>query len=379
MSIYAIAAIWVGLAIVACLVSEKTGMTLALVEILIGVVAGNIIDLQIGEWVDYLAAVGPLLLTFLAGADINPAHIRQNLKPTLAIGLISFLLPFAVGFCAALFVLQWSPEAARIAGIALSTTSVAVVYTILWETGLNETHLGQSILAACFVTDFGTVLLLGLMFTGFTWKTVALVVVTVLVCFLARPIAERASRLFGGGTTEGEIKLVLLMLLGLGALAIFAGSEAVLPSYILGFVLASFFMERKDVIEKIRIVGYVAFLPFYFIKAGSLVSLAAVATPIALASIVLFFLVKVASKTVGILSVMKVFSFSTRDGAFASMLMSTGLTFGTISALYGLTHGFVTPSQYAMLVTAIIATAVIPTIAAQQFFMPERTESGEER
>jgi hypothetical protein len=52
--------------------------------------------------------------------------------------------------------------------------------------------------------------------------------------------------------------------------------------------------------------------------------------------------------------------------------MSTGLTFGTISALFGLTNHIINQSQYTILVTAVIGSAVVPTLIAQRWFMPRQ-------
>lgn len=376
MSIYLSAAIWVGLALIACLISKKLGITLALVEILVGVVAGNIITLEITEWVNYLASMGSVMLTFLAGADISPEGFKRNLKPCLSIGIASFLAPAIAGFLVTFFLLGWDLNAAKIAGIALSTTSVAVVYAVMWDTGLNETELGQGILAACFITDLGTVLLLGIVFTGFSWKMLILIAATAIICLIARPTAEWCLRFFGGGSTEGEHKAILLMLLILGAIAVFAGSEAVLPAYVLGLVLAGFFQDHRDQLKRLRSISYVAFVPFYFIKAGSLVSIPAIATWSALGIIGLLFVTKVGAKFLGVLPVTRLFKYTRRDGIFTTLMMATGLTFGTISSLYGLTNGLITADQYGILVTVVISTAVIPTLFASKFFMPcEETDA----
>jgi hypothetical protein len=55
---------------------------------------------------------------------------------------------------------------------------------------------------------------------------------------------------------------------------------------------------------------------------------------------------------------------------YTTLLMSTGLTFGTISALFGLAHQLITPAQYSALVAAVIGSAVVPTLIANAFFLP---------
>jgi Kef-type K+ transport system membrane component KefB len=141
-----------------------------LIEILVGVVAGNFLHLQANtDWINFLALLGSGVLTFLAGAEIDPESLKANLRASLLIGIISFAIPFLLVWLFAQFVLGWPLPQAQIAGIALSTTSVAVVYAVMIEGGLSDTSLGKMILAACFITDFGTVL----MATGLTFGTIS--------------------------------------------------------------------------------------------------------------------------------------------------------------------------------------------------------------
>src|SRR6266496_83029 len=183
-NIWFIAAFWMGLALLASLISIRLGISVALIEILMGVIVGNIHFgqyhdlLRTTEWTNFLAMLGSGVLTFLAGAEIDPASLKANLRASLSIGVLSFLLPFAGVWLFAQFVLGWPLHQAQIAGIALSTTSVAVVYAVMIEGGLGQTPLGKTILAACFITDFGTVLALGTLFANFNIWLLAFVVVT---------------------------------------------------------------------------------------------------------------------------------------------------------------------------------------------------------
>jgi Kef-type K+ transport system membrane component KefB len=167
-NIYYVAAVWLGMALLASVISIRIAVPAALVEIVVGALAGNIPGIREHvsqtDVVTFLASAGSLVLTFLAGTEIDPVSLRGHWKASLSIGLVSFLLPFlaAFGFCG--LVLGWNLHAAEIGGVALSTTSVAVVYAVMVETGLNRHDLGKLILAACFVTDLGTVLALGGLF-----------------------------------------------------------------------------------------------------------------------------------------------------------------------------------------------------------------------
>jgi len=367
-STWLVAALWVGLALAASLVSIRLGISIALVEICVGAVAGNVLDLKSTGWIDFLAGFGSVLLTFLAGAEIEPAALRRHWKPALSIGFLSFLVPFAGAWAFAQYVLGWTSDASKIAGIALSTTSVAVVYAIVLETGLNRQDLGKQILAACFVTDLGTVLALGVLFANYNWWLVLFLGVCAVVMPLASGLTERFLKRFEGQVSEPEIKLLLLMLFGLGGLSVMANSEAVLPAYVLGLMVAGAFVRHKETMHHIRIAAFALLTPFYFLKAGALIR---VETLLAGAGVIAALLaVKLAAKFAGVFPLTCVFRMERRTGAYVTLLMSTGLTFGTISAMFGLTRDLITPAQYSALVTVVIASAVVPTLIAQRHFKP---------
>src|SRR6266702_3714524 len=176
-NIWFVAAIWMGLALVASLVSIWTGISVALIEIFVGVLAGNFLHLHASnEWINFLAMLGSGVLTFLAGAEIDPRSLKANLRASALIGIISFAAPFGIVWLFTQFVLGWPLHQAQIAGVALSTTSVAVVYAVMIEGGYNDTAMGKTILAACFITDLGTVLALGVLFANFNMWLVVFVV-----------------------------------------------------------------------------------------------------------------------------------------------------------------------------------------------------------
>jgi len=365
---YLVASAWIGLALVASLISIRVGISVALVEIGLGVLAGNALGLSTTPWIDFLAAFGSVLLTFLAGAEIDPASLRRHARKALAIGFASFAAPFVAAWAFAYFVAGWDPQAAQIAGIALSTTSVAVVYAVMIESGLADAELGKLILAACFVTDLGTVLALGVLFAdfsplllGFAAATLgALIVVPRLLRWLLARVPGRVS--------EPEIKFLFLVLFGLGGLASAAGSEAVLPAYLVGLAVAGAFVHDRVLVHRMRATAFSLLTPFYFLKAGLLVSVGAVVAGAGL--IGGFLLVKVGAKVVGVWPVSRGLGLATRDANYATLLMSTGLTFGSISALFGLSRGYIDEAAYAVLVTTIILSAVVPTLIATTFFEP---------
>jgi Kef-type K+ transport system membrane component KefB len=365
--IFALAALWLGLALIATLLSIWLRIATALSEIVVGTVAQLLIGALVGTavlgtnepWIKFLSSTGAILLTFLAGAELDPVIFRAKWKEATAVGLISFLVPFLGCTAAAWYLLDWSKEASWLAGIALSTTSVAVVYAVMLEFGFNKTDYGKTVLAACFITDLGTVLALGLMFAPFTYKTLIFVMAS-LVAFTVLPwITPRFFKRFGDRPSELEAKFLLLCLFGLGALATWAESEAVLPAYVVGMVLAGTVGKDHALIRRLRTLTFGLLTPFYFIRAGSFVSLPAlIAAPAA-------FFILFAAKMVT-----KFYRSPHQEAMYTTLLMSTGLTFGSISALFGLSHGIIDQAQYSFLVATVIGSAVIPTLIANAFFLP---------
>jgi Kef-type K+ transport system membrane component KefB len=380
MNIYFVAFVWMAMALAASLISIRVGISVALVEILVGAIVGNLPHashyVEQTAFTTFLASIGSLMLTFLAGAEIDPVSLRRHWKASLSIGLISFLLPFlgALAFC--YFALGWAMRAAEIGGVALSTTSVAVVYAVMVETGLNREELGKLILAACFVTDLGTVLMLGGLFASFGGMLAVFVAVSAAVLALLPATTRFLIRRVGHRVSEPEIKFLLVVLFGLGALATAAGSEAVLPAYVAGLVIAGVFLHDRVLIDRMRSICFALLTPFFFLRAGTLISARALVSG---AGVIAFLLgVKLAAKAIGVWPTARLFGMPFRERTYLTLLMSTGLTFGSIAALFGLSHGFISQQQYSELVTVVILSAFIPTLVAQRFFHPSFEDEEEE-
>ncbi|WP_024518280.1 cation:proton antiporter [Bradyrhizobium sp. Tv2a-2] len=375
-SVWALAALWLGLALIASLLSIWLRISTALSEIVVGTIAQLIIGAMIGQtvlgtdesWIKFLSGIGAIVLTFLAGAELDPAVFRLKWKEAAAVGLASFFFPFLGCAAAAHFILGWQIMPSWLAGVAMSTTSVAVVYAVMLEFGFNRTEYGKTVLAACFVTDLGTVVALGLIFAPFTIRTVVFLVVGVVVFIVLPWLTPRFFRLYGNRPSELETKFLLLCLLGMGALAGWADSEAVLPAYLIGMVLAGTVGKDHALIRRLRTLTFGLLTPFYFIRAGSFVSIPSlIAAP---AAFLFFLVIKIATKIVGVYPVTKVFAAPDREAMYTTLLMSTGLTFGTISSLFGLSHGIIDQKQYSALVATVIGSAVIPTLIANAFYLP---------
>src|ERR1035441_2975914 len=323
MNVYYVMAIWVGMALLASFISIRIGLSVALVEILIGAVFGNIPGIrehiQQTDYTTLLAGIGSILLTFLAGAEIDPVSLKKHWKASLSMGIVSFLLPLVGAFCFARYVFDWNFHASEIAGIALSTTSVAVVYAVMIETGLNRHDIGKLILAACFVTDLGTVLALGGLFANYGWLLVVFVGVPLTSLVVLPSLTRLVIARVGHRVSEPEIKFLLVVLFALGGLADQAGSEAVLPAYLVGLVVAGVFLHDRIVVNRLRAIAFSLLTPFFFLHAGTLIQAKALVSGAGVIGALL--LVKVTAKFVGIWPTASAFRLPQRERAYTTLLM----------------------------------------------------------
>jgi Kef-type K+ transport system membrane component KefB len=363
-----LAAVLAAVIVLASMISVEVGLSAALIELGLGVVVGNIFSLDPNtDWLVFIAGFASIVLTFLAGAEVDPDDFRERFGASMAIGLVSFAGPFVVAGLVAYGVLGWDTKAALIAGTALSTTSLAVVYAVLVETGLNDTKIGKLIMSACFVTDMATAIALTAIFIKpNAWFPVFIVVSVALIVGLPK-IAPWFFRRYGDRVIEPEIKLVFVCLFLLMVLADAANGHAVLPAFILGLVMARHYRQHRQEQERLRVVAFAFLTPFFFLRGGMNVSLGAVFANLGL--LAFLFATKLIPKVGLILPLAR--RHVPDHAVFTTLLMSTGLTFGTISSLYGLNAGIIDKTQFSLLVTVVVLSAIIPTAIAQRWYSPD--------
>jgi Kef-type K+ transport system membrane component KefB len=361
-----LAAVLAAVVVLASMLSVELGIAVALFELGLGILVGNAFDLHSQQWLDFLAAFASIVLTFLAGLEVDPGYLRERLAVSLGLGLASFVGPFVIASLVAYGLLDWTVKASLIAGTALSTTSLAVIYAVLVEDGLNQTELGRLLMSATFVTDLATAVALSAIFIKpNAWFPVFLILSVAMMLVLpklARPFFAR----YGDRVIEPEIKLIFVCLLVLMVLADASNGHAVLPAFILGLVMSRHFEEHRGEQQRLRVVAFAFLTPFFFVKGGLNVSLGAVFANLGV--LALLFAAKLLPK-LGFVYPLARRAFG-RHATFATLLMSTGLTFGTIASLYGLTAGIIDETQFSLLIAVVVGSAVIPTAIAQTFFHP---------
>jgi Kef-type K+ transport system membrane component KefB len=301
--------------------------------------------------------------------------MREKLTESLLIGGISFAAPFVGAWLFCQYVLGWPVAAAQLTGVALSTTSLAVVYAVLVETGLTAHPTGKLIMAATFVTDFGTAVALSLLFIRPTWWLLAFVAVSAAIILVMPPLHRWFFARYGNRVIEPEIKGAFAALLVLMFFAELAQSHAVLPAFVLGLAVSHVLAQHREAQRRFRVVAFAFLTPFFFLKGGMNVSLRLVWANLGL--LVMLFAAKQVTKLLGVYP-LAIRYLVPREAAFTTLLMSTGLTFGTISSLYGLRAGIFDQAQFSVIVTVVVVSAIVPTFIAQRWFSPlaaERTRA----
>ena len=373
MSELAIAAILAAAILAASTISVEIGISVALVELTLGVVVGNAFDLSVPDWLTFIGTFAGIVLTFLAGAEVDVPQFKREWKASLALGAVSFVAPFLVAMAFAYWALGWSGDAAQIAGIALSTTSLAVVYAVLVETGLNQTLIGKRIMSATFVTDFGTAAALSILFIKPNLWIVAFVGVSAVLVFGLPRLSPWFFGRYGNRVIEPEVKLVFASLFLLMWLGDKANSHAVLPAFVLGLALSNHYATHRKEQERLRVVAFAFLTPLFFFKGGMSVSVSALWANLGV--LALLFGAKMLPKIAGVYPLAR--RYATPHAGFTTLLMSTGLTFGTVSSLYGLQAGIIDETQFSLLVAVVVLSAIIPTAIAQRFLQPSAHEEAQ--
>lgn len=366
MSDIAVAAILAVTILAASAISVEIGLSVALIELLAGVLVGNAFHLDVPGWLAFLGSFAGIVLTFQAGAEVDVPQFKREWKASLSIGLVSFFAPFVVVGLLAYYGLGWNHRQAEIAGLALSTTSLAVVYAVLVETGLNRELVGKRLMSATFVTDIATVAGLTVLFVKPTIWIVPFAVVSLAFVAGLPKVAPWFFGRYGNRVIEPEIKLVFASLFLLMWLGGRANSQAALPAFILGLVMSSHYTQHRKEQERMRVVAFAFLTPFFFLKGGMNVSVGALWANLGVLAVL--FTAKMLPKLGGVYPLAR--RYTAPHAVFTTLLMSTGLTFGTITSLYGLNAGIIDRTQFSLLITVVVLSAVVPTAIAQRFFHP---------
>ncbi len=377
MNFWLIASVWLGLALAAAYLSHCVRLPSAVCEIVVGALAPFLLRPLLGAealnpatpWIVFLAGAGALLLTFLAGTELEPSSLKGMWREAAVTGAVSFCTPLIGVVAVARFVLGWSMPASSLAAVALSTACVSVVYTIMLDSQMNRTRLGQSLLAASYVNNLFSATVMCVLLATMTSRVFISLAISAAV-FAVMPFASgRVLGRFRSRVSQPDVRYVLFLLFGLGGLAVWGGGEIVLPAYIMGMLLARHAGGNGALIQHLRALTFGVLTPFYFLRAGAQMWIPALAAAPLLFAVLLS--AKLGSKLTAVMPTLRMFSYQRRDAAYYSLMMSSGLGLGTIAASVGLAHGIINQTQYSHIVAAVIGSAVVPTAIANAYFSPK--------
>ncbi|OWT33772.1 potassium transporter [Methanobrevibacter sp. 87.7] len=362
------------LILIASLISIKWGISVTIIEIILGVVAGNLGIIRPEQWMVYIASFGGVLLTFLAGTEVDVKLLKNKFKESFLIGLGSFIAPFLGVFLLAYYCIGWNLLESLLTATALSETSISVVYSVLTEKGLFKYDLGKLIMVATFIGNLLTAIVLSLLFMKTDINTVIFYSASAIIIYLAYKYSNKIfySKLLRNKLAEVEIKYIFLLLLGFIFLGSLGGGQAILPAFILGVVLSSYFKveDKGEVKSRIKTVAFAVITPIFFIVGGMKVSIALI-----LSSIIIFvviFAVRQIAKFIGVYSISKYYLKDSYE--YVTLMMSTGLTFGLVAAVFGLNNGVISQTVYSVLTGVLVLSAVLPTFVAEKWYSPVHSE-----
>lgn len=348
---------------VAAILSIRFGISSAIFEVVAGIILGNFLGVQIENWLDFLGTFGGLMLTFLAGAEIETRLLKKNLKMSLGIGTMSFLAPLVGVFLFLTIFTDWAPITKVAASLALTTTSVAVVYAVLTEYDLLKMQIGVMIIGVTFVNDILTLIGINVLSPSFNIYTLSFIVIIVSMALLIPRLLKHVVFRYGKKSVEIELRLILALVLAIALIADVGKLHAVFGVFVLGFLFANSIQKYDEIRSKLRTVTFTLLSPAFFIKTGLLINLSSVVGGIWL--ILGLLLAKLLSKFIGTYPLNR--KWIPEGAMFSTLMFSTGLTVGTITATLALELGLLDKSQFSTVVVTVILSAIVPTIIAKRY------------
>jgi Kef-type K+ transport system membrane component KefB len=338
--------------------------------------------------VEILSVIGLAFLLFLAGLEIDVHRLRG---PVLRLALLGFVVSLALAVAAGVgFQAVGWVESALLLAVALSATSLGLVVPVLKDAGQVDSDVGQTMIAASTVADFGAVVLLSLLFsaqgevgTGGRIVLLSAFAVLVAVTGLAVVLAGRSMRLsdvlvrLQDTTAEIRVRAAVVLLIALTVLAERFGLESILGAFIAGVVLAM--LDRDSSTHphfrtKLEAIGYGFVIPVFFVTSGLTLDLSGlIDSPSALLRVPIFLLALLAVR--GLPALLYLPSMGRRAAAAAALLQATSLPFIVAATQIGVAIELMTSVTAAALVCAGLLSVVFFPIGALNLMRPSTTTS----
>ena len=354
------------------IISLEIGMAAPIFEIIAGLVGVNIFQLSDVPWMDFMANFGILGLMFFAGLEVDKDILKRNAGKGAVLGLASYLIPFTTISLISLILFSCDLKTAALMGISLSTTSVALVYPVLKDLKLLSSEMGQTMFAGSVIVDVLSMISLTIIFGSITYWTIIFLILTIVFMYHAPRIGSLLFKRYRGNLAEIELKFLLLILISLIFFSERIGVEKAVLAFILGFLFSEILEEHEEIAEKLRGVVFGFMSPIFFFKTGSLMKLSKMSVyVVALTSVFISI-----AFTAKYLSTRLVFSRLApewrRWSKLAGTIFNFRLTFGLVSAVFGLQHGILTTETYSAIIGTVITTSLISSTMIK---MMEKTKA----
>lgn len=349
--------------VLAGIVGIRSGISSTILEAIAGILLGNFMGVKVEPWLDFLGTFGGLMLILLAGAEVDLVLLVKHARQSFTLGFMAFIIPF-IGEMLFLYAFtSWSFLAKIVTSLALTATAIAVIYTLFLESGLLGTDASKLIIAAVFINDIITLMCINLISHEFNSFTLIFIFAIVAMALGLPKLLEYIVNHYGKHSSELEIRFIIAVVLGISFLADAGQMQAVFGAFLLGLVSANSIRSYENLLPKIRSITFSLLSPLFFIKAGLLVSLPAVMQ----SALLIFGLLgmKIISKSIGTYYYNK--KWMPNAPIFSTILFSTGLTVGIVTAAFGRDFGFLDQAQFSVVMITVILSAIIPTLIARRF------------
>ena len=348
----------------------ELGFSSSILEILAGVFASNFLKLGDLKWIDFLSNLGLLGLMFFAGLETDPELMRKHFWKSLFIGFCSYFFPLISIFYVCHYLLKYSFEASLLIGIALSTTSLALVYPLLREKKLLSLPAGQILLAGAMVVDISSMLTMSFLFEGINAYNLLFTAALLLLLVKLPKWGEKLFERYSGNQIEFRTRFIILVLIALGFLSETVHINEAVLAFTTGIFFAEFFRKDLNTEKKIRALIFGFLAPFFFFKAGYSVKLSVISPKVIFLSIVLgtiAFLTKYLGTVYATANI-----FRSTVYKLAGLFFNMRLTFGIVASLFGLNSGIIDEETYVSLLLIIITTSVVASVISNR--LPRKEE-----
>jgi Kef-type K+ transport system membrane component KefB len=340
--------------------SLELGISVAIFEILAGVFAGNFLDIGNQPWIDFHAQFGLLGLMFFAGFETDFPMLKKNWKSSLKIGLWSFFLPMGALFFAGRIIFGFDELTAVLVSIGLSTTSLALVYSVLKEKHAIRSRSAQGLLSAAMIVDVISMISLMILFQGISFATVVVIVMIPLTKLIVPHIGHWVFSRYRVNQIEFRIRFILLTLLSLVLVSNSSEIHVAILAFVAGFFFSEVLSHHAILEEKLKSIVFGLMAPLFFFKAGLSVKFCLIDKQAIIYTIVLGTIAFLAKFLGTYLSIVK--SFKPSIAKFSGLIFNFRLSFGIVVASFGLEKGMITGQVYFAIVAVIVLTSVVSSI-----------------